>query len=100
MDTDRQQHDEAATDSPVPTPGVGRDALGMGPAPASAPPGAAVDPTEELVPGAGFEEHPLTEAKPWHTSLAFESSQAGVGNDPPDSQPPAHEPPPEDREPS
>jgi hypothetical protein len=63
-------------------------ALGTDPPPASAPDAARVDDEETLVPGATFGLHPATDAKPWFTSLADESHQAGVGNDPPDAQEP------------
>lgn len=65
--------------------GADSGALGIGPAPESAPPGAEVSPEEHLVPGADFETRPHTEAKPWFTSLAAESEQAGVANEPPDT---------------
>jgi hypothetical protein len=66
--------------------GADAAALGQAPPPSSAPPGASVDPSEHLVPGADFEDHPATEAKPWSSSLAARDSQAGVANDPPDAQ--------------
>ena len=67
----------------------GADAASLGQAepPRSAPPGANVDPSEHRVPGAGFDDHPATEAKPWSSSLAARDPQAGVGNDAPDGQP-------------
>ena len=63
-------------------------ALGVSDPPQPAPPGAQVDASEHLVPGAGFDDAPHTEAKPWNTSLAARSPQAGVANDPPDAQTP------------
>ena len=63
-------------------------ALGITPPPESAPPAAEVDDEENLVPGATFGDRVPTEAKPWFTSLAAESDQAGVANDDPDAQPP------------
>lgn len=68
--------------------GADAGALGISPPPESAPPGARVPDEEELVPGADFGRQPATEAKPWFTSLAAESDQAGVANDPPDAQEP------------
>lgn len=68
--------------------GADDGALGTAPPPESAPPGAEVSDAEHRVPGAGFDEHRPDEAKPWFTSLAFESDQAGVANDPPDAQDP------------
>jgi len=68
--------------------GADAAALGVGPPPESAPRGAEVDDSENLVPGADFGLHPATDSKPWFTSLAAESGQAGVGNDPPDAQEP------------
>jgi len=63
-------------------------ALGITPPPESAPASAAVDDEENLVPGATFGDRLPIDPKPWFTSLAAESDQAGVGNDPPDAQPP------------
>lgn len=70
--------------------GAEESALGTGPAPESAPPGAEVSDAEHLVPGAGYDAHRPTESKPWFTSLAAESEQAGVANDPPDAQEPLY----------
>jgi hypothetical protein len=70
--------------------GADAGALGMTPAPESAPPGAEVSGEENLVPGADFDRRPRDQAKPWHTSLAAESEQAGVANDPPDAQEPLY----------
>lgn len=69
--------------------GADRGALGLDPPPEPAPPGASVDPGEHLVPGADFADRLPTEAKPWFTSLAADSHQAGVANDPGDAQDPA-----------
>jgi hypothetical protein len=66
--------------------GADRGALGLGPPPEPAPEGASVDPSEHLVPGAGFADRLPTEAKPWFSSLAADSHQAGVSNDPSDAQ--------------
>ena len=68
--------------------GADAAALGVGPPPESAPPDAQVDGAEKLVPGADFGLHSATDAKPWFTSLAAESGQAGVDNDPPYAQEP------------
>ena len=76
--------------------GADAAALGTGTPPESAPPGARVDAEERLVPGTGFDDVRRDEAKPWFTSLAAESSQAGVANDPPDTQEPEFPTDPED----
>jgi hypothetical protein len=68
--------------------GADDGALGIAPPPQPAPPPAEVDDEENLVPGATFGDRLPTEPKPWFTSLAAESEQAGVANDPPDAQPP------------
>jgi hypothetical protein len=68
--------------------GTDAAALGAESPPESAPEAARVDDEENLVPGATFGLHPATEAKPWFTSLAAESDQAGVANDPLDAQEP------------
>ena len=67
--------------------GADAAALGIGATPEPAPPGAEILDDEHLVPGAHADDVPRTEAKPWFTSLAAGSDQAGVGNDPPDAQP-------------
>ena len=67
-------------------------ALGIDAAPESAPPGARVDDEENLVPGADFDDVRREQSKPWFTSLAAESSQAGVANEPADAEEP-HVPP-------
>ena len=63
-------------------------ALGITPPPETAPAAAEVDPEEILVPGATHGDRLPTKSKPWFTSLAADSDQAGVANDPPD----AHDP--------
>lgn len=68
--------------------GVDAGALGIGPPPESAPEAAELEAEENLVPGADFGLHPATDDKPWFTTLAAESEQAGVANDPPDAQEP------------
>jgi hypothetical protein len=74
--------------------GADAAALGTGAAPESAPPGAEITDEERLVPGANADDVPRDQAKPWFTSLAAGSDQAGVANDPPDAQEPQF--PPED----
>jgi len=71
--------------------GADAAALGVDATPEPAPPGAEILEDEQLVPGAHAGDIPRTEAKPWFTSLAAGSDQAGVANDPPDAQP-AQEP--------
>ena len=66
--------------------GADRGALGLDPPPEPAPAGASVDDSEHLVPGADFADRLPTEAKPWFSSLAADSHQAGVSNDPADAQ--------------
>lgn len=56
--------------------------------PEPAPLGASVEDSEHLVPGPNFGDRVADEAKPWFTSLAAESDQAGVANDEPDVQEP------------
>jgi hypothetical protein len=68
--------------------GVDDHALGVAPPPQPAPPAAEVDDEEIRIPGATFGDRLPIEPKPWFTSLAAESDQAGVANDPPDAQPP------------
>ncbi|HEX2222060.1 MAG TPA: hypothetical protein VHK06_06000 [Candidatus Limnocylindria bacterium] len=54
----------------------------VGEAPGGAPPGAQVDDALHMVPGADFEERDRGGEKPWSTSLAYESEDAGVANEP------------------
>ncbi len=70
--------------------GADSAALGLTGVPQTAPPGAKVEDTERLVPGADFDDTRKNEAKPWQTSLAAGSEGAGVANDPPDAQPPLY----------
>ena len=65
--------------------GTDAGALGIDEPPTSAPPGAEVDPGDTRVPGEPM-DGPGHESKPWFTSLAAESDQAGVANEPPDEQ--------------
>jgi len=60
----------------------------MTPSPESAPPDAQPPVDDQTVPGATLGERAGDEAKPWFTSLAAESGQAGVANDAPDAQAP------------
>jgi hypothetical protein len=77
--------------------GADAAALGIDATPEPAPSGAEIIDDEKLVPGALADDRPRDEAKPWFTSLAARSDQAGVANDPPDAQPaPEHQVPPED----
>ena len=76
--------------------GADAAALGTDAPPESAPPGAEVVGGERLVPGANFDEVPRDQSKPWFTSLAAESEQAGVANDPADAQEPEFPTDPED----
>jgi hypothetical protein len=68
--------------------GADAAALGTEAPPRSAPEAAQVDAEENLVPGATFGLHPATADKPWFSSLAAESEQAGVANEPLDAQEP------------
>jgi hypothetical protein len=76
--------------------GADSAALGTDPPPETAPPGAQVVDEEHLVPGADFDQRPATDDKAWFTSLAADSSQAGVANDPSDAQEPEFPTDPED----
>jgi hypothetical protein len=57
-------------------------ALGISGPPESAPAGATVDDAEERLPGPPH-DGPGRAVKPWASSLAAESGQAGVANEPP-----------------
>ncbi len=69
--------------------GADSAAAGTGQPPESAPAAARVDDTEHQVPGPRY-DGPGRAAKPWATSLAAESSQAGVANDAADAQDPQY----------
>ena len=71
----------AGTDRQGGIEGVDAAALGITPGPESAPEAARVDDDLDLVPGADFEPARPDEEKPWFTSLAAESDQAGVMNE-------------------
>ena len=68
--------------------GVDAGALGLTPPPEPAQPDAQQPVEEHPVPGANDDDRVLDESKPWFTSLAAESDQAGVANDAPDAQQP------------
>jgi hypothetical protein len=70
--------------------GADSASLGLTGPPESAPPGARVEDAGDLVPGAGENLPGSGEEKPWFTSLAARDDDAGVGNDPPDAQPPLY----------
>lgn len=74
--------DERRPDEDTPTVIEGADAAALGTAPPteSAPPGARVDEAETHVPGPTFDGPGRTE-KPWSSSLAADSQQAGVANE-------------------
>jgi len=78
--------ERAGDDGPGALEGADAAALGTTPPPEPAPAGAKVDATEQRVPGPTF-DGPEEAAKPWATSLAAESSQAGVANVPADEDP-------------
>lgn len=75
--------DERRSEDEIPEPGDAVDpaALGTAPPPEGAPPGARVDDAETHVPGPSY-DGPGRAAKPWSSSLAAESDQAGVANAP------------------
>jgi hypothetical protein len=75
--------DDRRTDQETPdaVDGIDPAALGTAPPPESAPPGARVDEAETHVPGPTY-DGPGRVAKPWSSSLAADSSQAGVANEP------------------
>lgn len=90
-------HDKrSSVDRPGGLEGADAAALGTDASPESAPPGAEVDDEQQLVPGANFDSADRREAKPWFTSLAADSDQAGVANDAPDVQAPQFPTDPED----
>jgi hypothetical protein len=68
--------------------GADEGALGTKPTPEPAPTDAQEQVDERTVPGATYGERSPDESKPWFTSVAAESDQAGVANDPPDAQGP------------
>lgn len=85
--------DQSGQTEPNVIEGADAGAIGTGPPPQSAPPGAEVDDAEHRVPGADGDDLP-TGSKPWFTSLADAGDQAGVANDDPDAQePPVYERP-------
>ena len=78
--------------------GADDGALGTAPPPEPAPPDAQEAVDEHAVPGATLGDRVPDEPKPWFTSLAAESDQAGVANDPADAQPPDTLDPDEERD--
>ena len=74
-------NERATDDAPAALEGTDGAALGTTPPPEPAPPGAEVDATERRVPGPTF-DRPDHTAKPWASSLAAASHQAGVANNP------------------
>lgn len=86
--TDHESEPPQQRTPPGAIEGADAGALGTDAPPTPAPPGAEVDASEHLVPGAAFGEGPKTESKPWFTSLGAESDQAGVANDDPEAQEP------------
>ena len=70
--------------------GADSASLGLTPKPEAAPEAAEVDGSQHLVPGANWDDTRPDEPKPWQTTLAARSDQAGVANDPPDAQPPLY----------
>lgn len=62
--------------------GADRAALGLDAEADSAPPGAQVDPTEADLPGPKFGDFPASDEKPWETTLATKSDDAGIGAEP------------------
>jgi hypothetical protein len=89
--------DERSPDDQTPTVIEGTDAAALGTAPTtdSAPPGARVDEAETHVPGPTFDGPGRTE-KPWSSSLAAQSPQAGVANEADPTADPLEERPPDD----
>lgn len=81
------EHDRQ-TDSELGLEGADAAAMGTDGPVESAPPGAQVVDEERTVPGAGSGDLVPDKAKPWFTSLAAASDQAGVGNEDPDAQDP------------
>jgi hypothetical protein len=79
----------ADDDGPNLIDGADSAAAGTAQPPESAPAAARVDDTQHRVPGP-MHDGPGRAAKPWSTSLAAESSQAGVANDPADAQDPQY----------
>ena len=58
-------------------PGADDAALGLTPTPGLDPPAAEVDASSSLTPAAFDHEAAVRESKPWATSLAYQSPQAG-----------------------
>jgi hypothetical protein len=62
--------------------GADRAGLGLDAEPETAPSGAQVDPSESELPGPDFGTFPTTAEKPWETTLATKSDDAGIGAEP------------------
>jgi hypothetical protein len=62
--------------------GADRAGLGLDAEPEPAPRAAQVDPTEAHVPGPVWGDLPATDRKPWQTSVATKSDDAGIGAEP------------------
>ena len=89
--------DEPRPDDETPSVIEGTDAAALGTAlpTESAPPGARVDEAETHVPGPTFDGPGRTE-KPWSSSLAAQSPQAGVANEADSTSDPLEERPTDD----
>jgi hypothetical protein len=70
--------------------GADSASLGVAPSPESTPAEAQPADDVRLPPGADFDATPNHARKPWFTSLAAESQQAGVANDPLEEQEPRY----------
>ncbi len=86
--SDRMNDRRSAGDRLEAIEGADDAALGVTSPPEPMPPDAQEPVDEQLLPGATHGDRVADESKPWFTTLAAESEQAGVANDPPDAQPP------------
>jgi hypothetical protein len=91
---DERRTDQEPTDA---IDGIDPAALGTAPAPESAPPGARVDEAETHVPGPTY-DGPGRAEKPWSSTLAAESGQAGVANEADATSDPLEERPADDED--
>ena len=81
-DSAPEASDAATSGTPPGTiPGADRAALGMTPPAGLEPTTAQVDPTSFETPAAFDQAEAVRQAKPWSTSLAYQSPQAGVDAD-------------------
>ncbi|HET8570396.1 MAG TPA: hypothetical protein VFN14_00715 [Candidatus Limnocylindria bacterium] len=62
--------------------GADRAGLGIDAEPEPAPVAAQVDPSKTHVPGPAWGDLPATDRKPWQTTLATKSDDAGIGAKP------------------